>query len=65
MFYVDSVVQQNSIGSSPDGSFTLPDQNLFLGPYDPIYETSLVKFLHLYAHAVIFIFYLSDRRSLK
>ena len=35
-------------------SFTLPDKNSFLGSYDPIYETSVVKFLHLCFHAVIF-----------
>ena len=32
---------------NPDGYFTLPDWNLFSGPYSPIYETSVVKFLHL------------------
>ena len=36
-----------------------------VGPYGLIYETSMVEFLHLCLHAVIFIFYYSDRRSLK
>ena len=31
--------------SNPDGSFTLPKKNGFLGPYGPIYKTSVVKFL--------------------
>ena len=39
-----------------NGLFTLPDYNLSFGPYDHIYETCMVKFLHLYFHAVIFIF---------
>ena len=43
---------------TPDGSFTLPDYNLLLGPNDPIYETTVVNLLHLYFHAVIFIFYI-------
>ena len=31
--------------------------NSFLGPYDRMYETSVVKFLHLCFPAVIFIFF--------
>ena len=31
----------------------------------PEYETSVVKFLYFCFHAVIFIFYFSDRQSLK
>ena len=27
-----------------------------MGPYDPIYETSVVKFVHLCFHVVIFTF---------
>ena len=37
-----------------------------MDPFDPIYETSVFKcFLHLCFHAVIFIYYFSDRRLLK
>ena len=43
--------------SNFNGSFTLADKTLFLGPYDSIYETSMVKLLHLCIPAVIFIFY--------
>ena len=43
-------------GSNPVGSFTLPDKNLSLGSYGPIYETSVVKLLLLCFHSVIFIF---------
>ena len=50
-------VQSNFNGWNRDGSFTLPDWNFFLGPSGPIYETSVVKFLHLCFHDVIFIFY--------
>ena len=39
---------------------------ILMAPYDPIYENSMLKFLHICFHAVIFIFYFSDRRwSLK
>ena len=41
----------------PDGSFTLPGRSMFLGPYDPIYETSGVKFQHLCFNVVIYTFY--------
>ena len=34
-------------------------------PMIPIHETSMVKFMHLSFHAVIVIFYFSDRRPLK
>ena len=46
-------LQQNLNGLNPDGSFALPDYFSFMGPYDPIYETFVVKFLHLCFHAVI------------
>ena len=36
-----------------------------MGPYDPIYETAVVKFLHLCFGTAIFIFFFSDRWSLK
>ena len=49
--------QKNFNGSDPDGLFILPDKNSFLAPYGPISETSVVKFVHLCFHAVIFIFY--------
>ena len=49
-------IQQNFNDSNPDGSFTLPDYYSFLGPYGHIYETSMVSFLHLCFHAIIFIF---------
>ena len=50
----------------------MPDKNSYLGPYGPIYETSVVKFLHICFYAVIFsiyvfmlLLYFSDRQLLK
>ena len=51
-------IQQNFDGLNSDGSFILPDLNSFLGPYDPTYETSVIKFLNVCFHAVIFFFFL-------
>ena len=52
------VIQKNFNSSNLDGDlFTLPDWNSFFDPHGPIYETSVIKFLHLCFHAVLFIFY--------
>ena len=49
---------ENFSGSNSYGLFTLPDNESFFDLYEPIYETSVVKFLNLRFHAVIFIFHL-------
>ena len=47
------------------GLFSLPDKNLFLGSYGPIYETSVIKFLH-YVSMLLFSFSVfSSRLSIK
>ena len=49
-------LQKDFHGSNPDGWFSLSDLNSFFGPYDPQYDTSVIKFRHICFHAVNFNF---------
>ena len=52
------LIQQNFNGSNPDGSFTLPDQNSFLGPV-VTYKRLLLSNSCIYVFMLLFSFSIS------
>ena len=57
---------KNFSGSYPDGSFTLPDYNSFLGPYDVVFSCFFFFFFHfLFSALLLFSFPVLTDRHLK